>query len=206
MSNAFPDIVQGRMSNASIFDQINWQKSKATFTFLSNEYDKAFYNWKRSGFHGEFPEEEGVEPGTEPHYKKKPFSDFVQGNQTLLYMHRFVHQFPDCLSSITSKWLVFSSLLFFHLLTHFCFASDELPDGCFHESTGAGNGVKRGSGTGGSGKKGGAAEAVKKIAAVEMALEVGREEKQKNISIWMVVMTELVVKQEETCEVLKSRD
>ena len=80
-----------------------------------------------------------------------------------------------------------------------------MPNGCFHESTGTGNGVKWGSGTGGSGKKGGAAEAAKKNAAVEMALEVGREEKQKNVSIWMVVTTELVAKQEETCEVLKKR-
>ena len=38
-----------------------------------------------------------------------------------------------------------------------------------------------------------------------MALEVGREEKQKNVSIQMVVMTESVAKQEETCEVLKKR-
>ena len=71
--NAFPDIAQGRMINASYYDKINWQKSKATFTCLSNEYDKVFYNWKRSGFHGEFPEEEGAEPGTEPHSEKKNF-------------------------------------------------------------------------------------------------------------------------------------
>ena len=69
-SNAFPDIVQGHLSDAGIFDQINWQKSKATFTFLSNAYDKIFYDWKQSGFHGDFPEEEGAEPGTEPHTKK----------------------------------------------------------------------------------------------------------------------------------------
>ena len=35
--NAFPDIAQGRMSNASTFDQINWQKSKATFYSLSKK-------------------------------------------------------------------------------------------------------------------------------------------------------------------------
>ena len=69
-SNAFLDIVQGCLSDVGIFDQINWQKSKATFTSLSNEYDKVFYNWKRSGFHGDFPEEEGAEAGTEPHTKK----------------------------------------------------------------------------------------------------------------------------------------
>ena len=78
-----------------------------------------------------------------------------------------------------------------------------MPEGCFHESTGTGNGVKWGSGTGGSGKKGGSAESTKKHAVVEMALEVGREEKQKNVSIWMAVMTESMAKQEETCEVLK---
>ena len=71
VGNAFPDIAQGRMINASYYDKINWQKSKATFTSLSNEYDKVFYNWKRSGFHGEFPEEEGAEQGTEPHSEKK---------------------------------------------------------------------------------------------------------------------------------------
>jgi len=81
-----------------------------------------------------------------------------------------------------------------------------LPNGCFHESTGTGNGVKWGSGTGGSGKKGRSAESTKKHAAVEMALEVRREEKQKNVSIQMVVITESVAKQEETCEVLKSGD
>ena len=44
--NAFRGIVQGHLSNAGIFDQINWQKSKATFTSLSNEYNKVIYNWK----------------------------------------------------------------------------------------------------------------------------------------------------------------
>jgi len=39
-----------------------------------------------------------------------------------------------------------------------------------------------------------------------MAIEVGREEKQKNISIQMAVMTEAVAKQEETCEVWITRN
>ena len=94
---------------------------------------------------------------------------------------------------------------FFRLLPHFRFASGELPNGCFHESTRAGNGVERGMGTGKLMKKIGAAQVARKNAVSEMAIEVGREEKQKNVSIQMAVMTEAVAKQEETCEVLKKR-
>ena len=50
---------------------VNTLLGKEKFEWLEeNEYDKVFYNWKRSGFHGEFPEVEGAKPGTEPHSKK----------------------------------------------------------------------------------------------------------------------------------------
>ena len=54
-------------------------------------------------------------------------------------------------------------------------------------------------------KKIGTAQVPRKNAVSEMAIDVGREEKQKNVSIQMAVMTEAVAKQEETCEVLKKR-
>ena len=57
--NAFPDIIFTRNLEANAFTDIDWQKSKETFSLISNEYDKCFYNWKQSGYHGEFPEEEG---------------------------------------------------------------------------------------------------------------------------------------------------
>jgi len=43
-------------------------------------------------------------------------------------------------------------------------------------------------------KKIGAAQVSRKNAVSEMAMEVGREEKQKNVSIQMAVMTEAVAK------------
>ena len=58
--NAHTDIEQERNSDASKFDIITWQKSKRIFGDICNEYDKIFYNWKNSSFHGEFPDEGGV--------------------------------------------------------------------------------------------------------------------------------------------------
>ena len=100
--NAFPDIVFTRNLEANVFADIDWQKSKETFSLLSNEYDKCFYNWKQSGYHGDFPDEEGAVAGTE----KLPFGDFTNGNKSMLYMHRFVYQFPDCLSKITGETII----------------------------------------------------------------------------------------------------
>ena len=71
--NAHPDVEEGRNSNPGSYSPIAWQKSKTTFTSLCNEYDKCFYNWKRSGFHGKFLEEDGAEEGTEAYSEKSPF-------------------------------------------------------------------------------------------------------------------------------------
>ena len=97
--DAFPDVGFNRNVDPTLFRDIDWQKSKEILRDLSNEYDKSFYNWKQSGFHGEFPEEEGIQPNTE----KVPFLNFTNGNKSLQYMHRFVFQFPECLSHITGK-------------------------------------------------------------------------------------------------------
>ena len=101
--NAHP-YVGGCNTDASIYDDISWQKSKKVFTELTNEYDKVFYNWKKSGFHGDIPvEDEETGEVTVPGSHKKIFSHFVHGNCLLLYMHRFVFQFPECLEVITGE-------------------------------------------------------------------------------------------------------
>ena len=71
--NAHPDVVGGRNTDASIYDDISWQKSKKVFTELTHEYDKVFYNWKKSGFHGDIPvEDEETGELTVPGSQKKP--------------------------------------------------------------------------------------------------------------------------------------
>ena len=95
--NAFPLLKLGRNCDASVFDEITWQKSLQLFKHLSNEYDKCFHNWKLSGHHGDFPDEVGVIAGS----VKLPFEKFVMGNNSLTYMHEYVFQFPEVLSSIT---------------------------------------------------------------------------------------------------------
>ena len=113
--DAHPEVEKGRNSNAGLFTEIDWQKSKKVFSQLSNEYDKAFWNWKKSGYHGEFPDEEGAEPFSQ----KKTFGDFVNGNCSLLYMHRFVFQFPDCLHAITGELIYFCSHHLFDISNNF---------------------------------------------------------------------------------------
>ena len=99
-ADAHPEIEKGRYSDAGIYNDIDWQKSKRVFTQLSNEYDKAFWNWKKSGFHGEFPSEEGVEPNSE----KLPFSDFVHGN-CLFALHAPICAFFSQLSPVNYRYV-----------------------------------------------------------------------------------------------------
>jgi len=108
--NVFPEIQSGRSNNTSVFGEISWQKSAETFIKLTGEYNKCFYMWKLSGFHGDFPEDPDVSPGD----VKLPFSDFVDNNFSLLYIHEFVFSFPDYLVRITC----------------------DLPEDSFSESTG----------------------------------------------------------------------
>ena len=74
-------------------------KECETFSKLTGEYNKCFYMWKLSGFHGDFPADPDATPGD----VKLPFSDFVDNNASLLYMHKFVLSLPDCLTRITSE-------------------------------------------------------------------------------------------------------
>ena len=97
--NAFPNMKKGRNCDATIFDTITWQKSLSSFTSLCSEYDACFFNWKKSGHHGDFPEEPDAVPGS----VKLPFEEFVRGNNSLLYLHEFVFSFPDVLSKVTCK-------------------------------------------------------------------------------------------------------
>ena len=71
--NAHPHIHSGRSNDASVFLEITWQKSQEIFGRLTGENDKAFYKWKFSGFHEDFPANPNVIPGS----AKNPFSNFA---------------------------------------------------------------------------------------------------------------------------------
>jgi hypothetical protein len=95
--NAFPFLSSGRIVPPSNYQNIDWKKSRESFKALTNEYDICFKNWKLSGFHGDIPTD--VQDMTEA--ADKPFSDFANKNISVQYMHQFVYQFPDILSTVT---------------------------------------------------------------------------------------------------------
>ena len=116
-ANAHPDI-ELTNNDPAVYEPITWQKSKSTLTSLCSDYDKVFHNWKKSGFHGDFPVNEGADVGTEPNSVKKPFSDFAKGRVAILYMHRFLHNFPEFLKVITGTFSVLlNAFLKNHILT-----------------------------------------------------------------------------------------
>ena len=94
--NAYPHLSHGRTVPPSNFQPIDWKKSRESFKALTNEYDVCFKNWKLSGFHGDIPTD--VTDMTSA--ADKPFGDFSQKNTSVLYMHQFVYQFPNILSTV----------------------------------------------------------------------------------------------------------
>ena len=95
--NAFPHLSSGRTVLPSNFQPIDWKKSRESFKALTNEYDICFKNWKLSGFHGDIPTD--VTDMTSA--ADKPFDDFSQKNTSVLYLHQYVYQFPNILSTVT---------------------------------------------------------------------------------------------------------
>ena len=95
-------------AHPSKFAPITWQQSKETLSAVVREYEKCFNNWKLSGNHRGFGEngEEGEGEGEGEPPELKPFSDFTYVN-SLLYLHKFVYQFPDVLLKVFGelpKW------------------------------------------------------------------------------------------------------
>ena len=77
-------------------------QSKEMLATVIREYERSFSNWKISGEHGGFGE-----ANTDVPPKRKSFSEFTLGINSLLYLHEFVFQFPDVLSKVFGelpKW------------------------------------------------------------------------------------------------------
>ena len=88
------DIASCNGNHPSKFLPITWQQSKQTMDTFFREYEKSFKAWKLSGNHGGFGEK-NTDVG-EP----KPFKNFINNVNSLLYLHEFVYQFPDVLSKV----------------------------------------------------------------------------------------------------------
>ena len=93
------DIAVCQGAHPSKFVPIFWSHSKQTLSTVIWEYKRAFKNWKISGYHGGFDdkvEESQLEP--------QPFCNFVGGINSLLYLHKFVYQFPNVLSKVFGEF------------------------------------------------------------------------------------------------------
>jgi hypothetical protein len=100
--DAFHAGAGGHLQDPSIFieiDQLDWKKVQGCFKLLCGDYETCFQNWKKSGFHDDFPDKE-----------LKPFSAFTKGQMIMLYTHGWLQQFPDMLSPLVSKHFVLSVL------------------------------------------------------------------------------------------------
>ena len=83
---------------------------------LTNEYDICFKNWKLSGFHGNIPTNVTDMTST----ADKPFDEFSQKNKCVLYLHQFVYQFPNILSTVTGDiyiYILYIVFLYLFLFT-----------------------------------------------------------------------------------------
>ena len=78
----------------SKFLPITWQQSKQTMDTFFCKYEKSFKAWKLLGNHGGFGEN-NTDVG-EP----KPFKNFINGVNSLLYLHEFGYQFPAVLLKV----------------------------------------------------------------------------------------------------------
>ena len=103
--DVWPTLCLGRSTHPEDFEgPITWQQSKKCLRDLVNDYEICFINWKKSGNHGSFGETDDP---------RLPFSNFIQNNNSLLYLHEYVYQFPHIFEKITG----------------------DLPNGAFSEST-----------------------------------------------------------------------
>ena len=106
--DAHPHLKNCRGNPKTFAGPILWEQSKKTLRYIVKEYEQCFYNWKLSGNHGEFGDTAGID-------QRIPFENFIQNNNSLLYLHEFVYQYPNIFSKVT----------------------EELPVGAFTESTGS---------------------------------------------------------------------
>jgi hypothetical protein len=79
------DVDWNHTPDLSVFDKINAVKAKSSIQSMSLAYDKAFQNWKVSGFN------EGIE--------QVPFVRFAGG--WIHYLHQMLEPHPDLLKSVT---------------------------------------------------------------------------------------------------------
>jgi len=89
--DAFPHLQKCRGS-PQFSGVITWQKSKDTLSKMVKEYEYIRQQWKLSGFHGDFEEAQAA----------APFSNFVHNNNSMLYLHAFVEQYPDILEKVSA--------------------------------------------------------------------------------------------------------
>ena len=119
--DAFPHLSTGRTISPSTYQEVDWIKCRDSFKSMCNEYDICFKNWKISGFHGDIPS--NLHDMTES--ADLPFTDFVKSNTSVLYMHQYVYQHPDILTTVTGMCCIIVMLIFIllilcsHLLNHF---------------------------------------------------------------------------------------
>lgn len=88
----------GFKADASSFQAITWPRSRDLLSNLVGEYEKVFYNWKKSGNHGSF-EDSAKMKGK----KNGGFEDFAKTNRSLIYFHCYVATFPNVLENVTGE-------------------------------------------------------------------------------------------------------
>ena len=78
-----------------------------TLKDLTKEYEKLFFNWKKSGNHGSFGDilegrgkKDNEEQGTGDDFQK-----ISKTNLSMLYMHQYVRQFPEILEKVAGELL-----------------------------------------------------------------------------------------------------
>ena len=93
--DAWPNLRNCRSSSPHQFaGPIDWMQSSKTLKALVKEYEVCFNNWKLSGNHGNFGESRD---------SRLPFADFIQNNNSLLYLHEFVYQYPNIFEKVTGE-------------------------------------------------------------------------------------------------------
>ena len=90
--DAYPHLRNCQGNPSKFVGHILWTQSRTTLSALLKEYEVCLNNWKLSGNHGGFGDE-----------GRKPFSDFIQNVNSLLYLHEFVYSFPNVFEGITGE-------------------------------------------------------------------------------------------------------
>ena len=96
---------KGNRDDPGNFLPIKWLQSKTELDKFLSQYEKCFNNWKKSGNHGEFIDITVNDVIDDRHDSDGiiPFVEFIQNNNSLLYLHKFVYQFPDIFRAITGS-------------------------------------------------------------------------------------------------------